>query len=242
MDQRGPVALELLAQVAHVGLDHVGLTTEVVVPDVVQDLGLGEDLTGIAEEEAQEVELGRRQLDQRPRPAHLVRALVHLEIGELQEALVAGVDARPPEQGPDAGDDLGQGEGLGDVVVPADGEPGDLVLQRVAGREEQYGRPDPVGAQPPGDLEPVEVRKHDVEDDQVGRPFLCGAQGGPARHGLLDLEALVAQRGGDGVNDRRLVVDDQNPAPLRVHGAMSLLGRGWTAHVRGPCAPPVCPL
>ena len=59
------MAFEFLPQVAHISLDHVGLTAEVIVPDVVEDLRLGQDLAGIAKEEAQQVELRRRQLDQR---------------------------------------------------------------------------------------------------------------------------------------------------------------------------------
>ena len=101
--------------------------------------------------------------------------------------------AGPPQQGPGPGDDLGQGEGLGDVIVAADGQSRDLVLQGVAGRQEEHRCPDPVGAQPPGDLEPVEVGEHDIEHDQVRWSLLCGDERGPARHGLFDLESLVAQ-------------------------------------------------
>jgi len=37
-----------------------------------------------------------------------------------------------------------------------------------------------------------------------------------ARAGLLDLEALVAERSRDGIDDRRLVVDDENASGLAV--------------------------
>src|SRR2546429_3799121 len=55
-------AVDLLAQVAHVGLDDVAVAPEVVAPDVVQDLGLGEDPAGGGQEEAQQVELGGGEL------------------------------------------------------------------------------------------------------------------------------------------------------------------------------------
>ena len=114
-------------------------------------------------------------------------------------------------------DDLGEGERLGHVVVAADREPGDLVLDAVAGGEEQHGHPDAVGPQPSRDLEAVEVGEHHVEHDEVGRVLLGGGQRRPSGHGLADLEAFVAQGGGDGVDDRRFIVDDQDLLLRRAH-------------------------
>ena len=115
-----------------------------------------------------------------PARVHLVRALVHLDVGEAQDAVVLGLVPDAAQDGVDPGDDLGQGERLGHVVVAADGQAGHLVLDGVAGGEEEDGHPDPVGPQPPGHLEPVEVGQHDVEDDQVGR-VLLGRRPGPCR-------------------------------------------------------------
>ena len=70
------------------------------------------------------------------------------------------------------GDQLGQRERLGHVVVATDGQAGQLVLQRVAGGEEEDGDPDAVGPQAPGDLEAVEVGQHHIEDDEVRRILL----------------------------------------------------------------------
>ena len=120
------------------------------------------------------------------------------------------------------GDDLGERERLGHVVVAADGEAGDLVLDAVAGGEEQDGHADAVGPQASGDLEAVEVGEHHVEHDEVGRVLLGGGQRGPAGHGLADVEALVPQGGGDGVDDRCLVVDDEDlrAGGCGVHGVV----------------------
>ena len=145
-----------------------------------------------------------------PGPRHLVGVLVELEVGEPEDALVLGLRAGPAEDGVHPGDQLDQREGLRDVVVATDGEPGDLVLKRVTGGEEEHRDPEPVVAQAPGDLEAVEVGEHDVEHDQVGRPFLGRLEGAAAVGGLLDVEPLIAQRGRDRVDDRRFVVDDQD--------------------------------
>ena len=97
MDEGRPEALQFLAQVAHVRLYHVPVATEVVVPDVVENLRLGKHMTWIEQEITQEVELGRRQLNVVPAPPHLVRALVELEVGEAQYSVVFGLITGAPQ-------------------------------------------------------------------------------------------------------------------------------------------------
>ena len=128
-------------------------------------------------------------------------ALVELEVGETEGAVVLGLVTGAPEDGVDSCDDLGQGERLGDVVVAPDGQTGQLVLQRVASGEEEDGDAKPVGTQAPGHLETIQVGQHDVEDQEVGRVFLGLRQGLAPRRRLVDGEPLVAQR-------RRHCIDD----------------------------------
>ena len=52
-----------------------------------------------------------------------------------------------------------------------------------------------------GDLEPVEIGEHDVEDDEIERPLLALREPGGTGEGLLDLETLVAEHGRDGIDD-----------------------------------------
>src|SRR5688572_7775493 len=58
VDERRAEAVELLAQVADVGLDHVVAAVVVVLPHVIEDLRLGQHPSGVEHEVAQEVELG----------------------------------------------------------------------------------------------------------------------------------------------------------------------------------------
>ena len=67
------------------------------------------------------------------RSPHLVGALVHDEIGEAQALLVVLALATADER-LGAGEELCEREGLGDVVVAADAEAGDEVLDLVARR------------------------------------------------------------------------------------------------------------
>jgi hypothetical protein len=60
-------------------------------------------------------------------------------------------------------------------------------------------------------LDPVEIREHPVEDDQIRLlPLDEGQRPAPGRR-FVDLEALVAEGRGDGVDDRGFVVDDEDP-------------------------------
>jgi hypothetical protein len=72
-----------------------------------------------------------------------VGALVELDVGEAQDPVVIGLVAGAAQDGMDPGDELGQREGLGDVVVAADGQAGQLVLQGVAGGQEEDGDAEP---------------------------------------------------------------------------------------------------
>src|SRR5437867_7360632 len=79
--------VDLLPQIADVGLHDRGVAAEIVVPDVVEDLALRKDPARVGEKESQEVELGRGQLDRLSRSPYLVRVLVHLEVGEAESPL-----------------------------------------------------------------------------------------------------------------------------------------------------------
>ena len=67
MDQRRAVQVELLAQVADVGLEHARVAAEVVVPDVVEQLRAGEHAARVEHQVAQQPVLGRGQVDRRRR-------------------------------------------------------------------------------------------------------------------------------------------------------------------------------
>src|SRR6266508_1649278 len=61
VDQSGFLDVDLLPQIADVGLHDRGVAAEVVVPDMVEDLALGQDPARVGEKEPKQVELGRGQ-------------------------------------------------------------------------------------------------------------------------------------------------------------------------------------
>ncbi len=81
--------------------------------------------------------------------------------------------------GADAGEQLGEPERLDQVVVGAGVEAGDDVELLVAGGEDEDGQVGVRGAQPPADVDAVDVGQAEVEDDEldavVGRGRARGA-------------------------------------------------------------------
>ena len=71
------------------------------------------------------------------------------------------------EHGPDAGDELARAERLDHVVVGAELEAGDPVDLVAAGREDQ-DRDAGVAADRADDVEAVDARQAEVEDERVG--------------------------------------------------------------------------
>jgi hypothetical protein len=78
----------------------------------------------------------------------------------------------PPGQSADAGKQLLEGEGLGQIVISPRVEGSDLTLQAVAGGQHQDRKLGAPGPDPLEDLLAAEARQHNVEQHEV--------------HGLVD--------------------------------------------------------
>src|SRR5689334_4696214 len=209
-DQRRADRIELPAQVADVGLDDVRVAGEVVLPHVLEDLALREHPPRVVQEVAQEGVLGGGQIDPGVAAVHLMAILVESDVGEA-EHLGRRPGFRAAQDRVDTRDHLGQAEGLRHVVVAAGPQRLDLVGDAVLGGEEEDGGPEAALAQAPADVDPGQVGQHPVEHDQVGLELHDGRDRAAAGALLTDDEALVAQRRRDRVDDRWLVVDDQDP-------------------------------
>src|SRR4051794_13099551 len=210
MDERRAVDVQLLAQVAHVGLQHARVAAEVVLPHVVEDLRAGEHAARVEHQVAQQPVLRGGQLDRRAGARDLARVLVELEVLEAQARGLRLGSARAPQHVAHARQQLLEAERLGDVVVAARGQPAQLVVGRVARGEEDDRCRRPLGAQPPGDLEALHVGQHHVEHDEVGAERVHRRERARAGAGRLHVIAVEAQGHRDDVDDVRLVVDDQH--------------------------------
>ena len=137
--------------------------------------------------------------------------VVEREVAVAEQSVVELGDLVAAQQRPNTSHDLLEAERLGDVVVAADREAGDLVLDRVAGRQEQHRHVPPLGAQPAGDLEAVDVGHHHVEHEEVGLPVARERERLLAAGGRAYVEAHELQTGGEQVGDVVLVVDHEHP-------------------------------
>src|SRR5665811_1383451 len=205
-DRRGRVVLDLLAQVADVDVDRLLVLVErLVVAQELQQLAPGIDTPGTSGEMAEDLELGRRQVDLSAGALDAPPLQVDHEVVMAQDSPAAGigeVPVGPPEKRLDPAHQLAQAERLCQVVVRPQLQANDLVNLVVTGRQDQDGhlalrRPDPAE-----DLESVHARQADVEHHEI--------------RGLVrrELQALLA-----GTGDRDLV------ALLLVWSASFLLAR-----------------
>jgi len=89
VNHRRTVGIDFLAEIGDVELNDVCLTAEVVVPDPIQDLGLAEHSAGVTHQIAQQLELGRGQLDLCAGAAYLIYLGVRklLERGDSEEPI-----------------------------------------------------------------------------------------------------------------------------------------------------------
>jgi len=112
---------------------------------------------------------------------------------------------------PDPGDQLDEAERLREVVDGARFQAPYLGLDRGEHGKDQ----DPLLRQGIDDaaqhLEPVQIGKQQIEDDQLVATGPCQIEPGSAVRCLADDEPLVGQRPRDEVRDRRFVLHHQDP-------------------------------
>ena len=183
---------------------------EGVVVDVGEDHGLRDDAPGVAHQVLEQRELPRPQLDLPAGPAHLAGQEVHLDV-ERGEARGLRRSRRAADEGLHAGEELGEGEGLGEVVVAAGLQAADAVVDGAARAQEQHRASAPRaragprrGARPssPGSITSTMAASGGCGERPLqALPAVSHEVGGEA--GLL--EALAHE-----LTDRRVVFDHQD--------------------------------
>lgn len=167
----GPLGLffELLPELEQEVVDGSQGTVVVGPPDGGLDLLAGEYVALGIDQAEQHVELGGGEFDQGAIAEYLAGGAADQHVREAH-LVGGGAEARlAAEHGLDAGQQLGQPEGLGHVVLGAELEAHDLVHLGAAGAEHHHGGEMARLAQVAEDLEAVELGEHHVEDDQVKR-------------------------------------------------------------------------
>src|SRR6478735_1452194 len=203
--RRGGVVAELAAQDRDVHVEGLRRPEPRGVPDLAHQLLAGDDLALLADEHPQQVELLGGQLQ-----------LLALEpgpptVGVDADELAGGDDlgGRAPQQRPHAGEQLGEAERLGHVVVGPGVEAHHGVDLVGARREDEDRDRATLGADPPAHLETVDLRQAEVEQDEVG--VLLGAvEGGRTVLAHVDVVPLASQRTRQRFRDGRVVLRQEH--------------------------------
>ena len=209
-----------------------------VAPDPFGQRGLVDRMVRPAHEIVQDVVLLAQQLHLAARDLHAAAVGPQADIARI-EALPAVV-AVPPQHAAYAGAQFGQMERLGQVVVGSQLQPADLVVERVARRDDDDPRTQSAALELLEQFQPAAVRQHDVQQDAVVVVGcdLVEPRGVIGR--LLDHVLLPAQRLRHDLPKGGFVLDDQNlhnpiqlsfPARRRVSGAGP--GRSYAPNPKG---------
>src|SRR5262249_61344998 len=117
VDERvGLLAVDLAADASNIDVDDVGRGVKMQIPYVLQQHRPRHDLTGVADEIFEHLELARQELDLLAAAAHRAGDEIELEIVDPQHRLLDHGGAAP-RQRLDARQQLGEGERLDQVDV-----------------------------------------------------------------------------------------------------------------------------
>ena len=137
------------------------------------------------------------------------RRVKHDGIAHAYDVIAHRRRLRTAQDGANPGDDLPGAEGLGDVVIRAELQPGDPI--GLLGSRREHDDRDIAGTpHRPGDIEPVHARQGQIEDHQVGtvaREMLQRVLAVARGH---DLETCALEVVANQADDRRFIVDDEH--------------------------------
>src|SRR4051794_16954242 len=219
---RVATGLQLAAQVRDEHLDGVRRREGVVAPDLLEEALARDDDALVAHEVLEQLELALGQLDRALAAPDLVRVGVQRQVGDDERR---AAPRRPPaQQRPQSGEQLLALERLDEVVVGARVEPFDARLDRVA-RGEHQDRHVVGRAQPPRDLDAVELGQSEVEDDEVGVVGRRLVERRLAVAGDAHVVAVQAQGALEDLGDLVVVLDDEHPRIATDTGHRTAKGR-----------------
>lgn len=203
----------------------MGGVAGVGAPDAVQDLPMGEHLSGVGHEQAQQGVLDGGQVDDGSAASDDPRGEVDLDGATGEQGLGRSGEAASGG-GTDAGQEFGAAEGLGDVVISTGVEGGDLVVLAVVDGEDHDGDGAPF-ADASEDGEAVEVREAEVEEDEVGPVLGGGEEPIAAVGGFEDTVGVTFEGDAQEAPDLRFVVDDEEREGTLAFGGGGRCGCGW---------------
>src|SRR5262245_19510232 len=208
--------VDLAAEPGDIDVHDIGQRVLAIAPDLVEDAGAREHPAWRAHQQFKNGEFLGGELDLLAASLDLEQIPVEHEIANLHDIRLRGEIARAADQRLDAREQLIEIEGLGEIVVGADAQAFDLVLERVHSGQHENRRVVSLLAQALADIVAVHIGQHQIEHDHVefarlGEIDPRGSGGGNGDPVIFGAEPAV-----DEVGDPRLVFDQKN-----VHAATS---------------------
>lgn len=199
---------EFFAEAFHVSVERASEHGVGVAPDLAEESVAFLDLAVGFDEESEEFEFGGGEVDGLACEEEFEGIAFEEEVAGF-EAGVDGDLAGAFEESADAEEEFAWAEGLGDVVVGAEFEACDAVVDLAFGGEHEDGDAVSagVGAEFAEDAEAVHAWEHEVEDDEVGDFVFGDLDGGDAVVCCEDLELLAFEVKDHQFENVRLVID-----------------------------------
>lgn len=172
-------AVDLAAKAIDVDIDDVGVRLNAHAPDFLEDHGAGDDAASVAAEVFKEHELLRGELEGLAGAGGFAAEEVELEVLDMEAGGLAGLRGVALEQIAQAGEEFGEGEGLGEVIVAALFKAADAIVDGTACGEDEDGCANAGLAQAEDEVDAVHVRQAEVDDEDV-----IGVGGGEAFRGF----------------------------------------------------------
>ena len=193
-------------------LEGLGTPGGVLTPDLLEDVLTGGDLAAGTHQDPEQLELPGRQLQLARTDEGPVSSDVDSDLTDAQ-LILGGLPRGAADLRPHARQQLGQAEGLGDVVIGSGIQTDDEVGVLATGGEHEDRDGQALGPHLTGHVQAVDIRQPQVQDDDVsGRDLLEGAFTGAMSQ---DLIALASKGAGEGFGDGRVVFDEQNSCHIR---------------------------
>src|SRR5689334_13138937 len=159
------VGHELFAQIGDVGLDHVGVMLPVVVVEVLEQLALGDDDARPMHHVLKNAVFSRREIDDATSAAHCLFQRVDFDVGDGKNGMRSALAAA--NQSLRARDELAEVKGLAEIVISTSVEQLDGGGSAVLCGEDQDRSRVISRAQVPQDGQAIDLRQHQIQNDEV---------------------------------------------------------------------------
>src|SRR5262245_35657591 len=158
-------AIDFLAQIVHVNVDHVRKGIVIDPPYVLRDHRAAENLVAAAKQKLQERKFLRRQVDPLIAPAHLAGYRVEPQICNRQDGGRSGSSA--PQQSAHSRQQFLERKRLGQIIIRAEIQTRNFVSDRYPSRQQKHRDVDSPSTNFFYKTQSIKPRQHDIENDEV---------------------------------------------------------------------------